>query len=171
MEELFDVKDVFTSVNADDATAYVDKYVYLSNSLAGLRKEVEDNRFVTLDGILEDSNDKRFVYGSKEFSLCIPADKVKQSVALKKYRPFNSVTEFELATGLSIGDVIKRRYVGTEAYIPYVTTYMYIGCGRDTDGRDYVILGGLKLYVDELIDYEYLGGDGWRRLGVAEDER
>ena len=174
MEELFDVKDVFTSVNADDAAAYVDKYVYLSNSLAGLRKDIEDHKIRTLDGVLDDSNDKRFADGEKEFSLCIPMDRVNRPSVVKKYRPFKNILEFEMYTGLSVGNTCTLRRTD----IPYKNsrmTLMYIGYGLDREDRCFVVLGGIQLYMNELINYEYLWAEGsleeWRKFGVPEDER
>ena len=171
-QELFDVKDVFTSVNADDATAYVDKYVYRSNSLAGLRKDVKEHKFCVLDGVLDDSNDKRFVDGERKFSLCLPYDKVKQPHKEKKYRPFKSVMEFELYTGFAVGAKLTVR--GKNWNDSDGMHLMYVGNGMH-DGVETLGLGNMCMPIADWFDYEYLWHEDnleeWRPFGVPEDER
>lgn len=178
-EELFDVKDVFTSVNAQDARAYVNKNVYLSSSLAGLRDNVAKNRFVTLDCILDDDNDRRFVWDDMEYSLCLPLAKVKHRATDKKYRPFKDLAELKEVTGFHVGSSVKLKvynldhvlFIESETLIVDMdTTY----CDLDGSVIGYNIYLGTDSYtLEELLShFKYMNPktNEWQPFGIAEEE-
>ena len=180
--ELFDMVDtdyLFTVVTADRAVDYIGKEVYVADSINDLEQQIKLGIFRILDSIRNTSFELRFNTlnnngSTNAHALCVPADKVKQPPKEKKYRPFENTQEFELYTGLSIGGKCELRSEDI-AYKNSRMTLMYVGYGLDLEDRCFVVLGGIKLYVSELIKYRFHqkrnGADEWIPLGVPEDER
>lgn len=96
----FDIKDVFSWSNAEDAKQYIGKECYFADSIFRLQDNINNNKVYILEKVA--NNDKTDVtslfifYGSvSEFGwrLCLPAEKVTE-IKEKKYRPFKSIDEF-----------------------------------------------------------------------------
>lgn len=93
----FDIKDVFSWSNAEDAKQYIGKYCYFADSLMYLKNIVNKDEKYILKDVFD--NEKYMVQGvfcdvdGDFWGLCLPADKVKE-VEEKKYRPFKGTDEF-----------------------------------------------------------------------------
>ena len=94
----FDIKDVFSWSNAEDAKQYIGKYCYFADSLRYLKDSVNKDINYLLKEVFNNEKDQvqgvfRDVDGDF-WGLCLPAEKVKEVEEPKKYRPFKNADEF-----------------------------------------------------------------------------
>lgn len=94
----FDIKDVFSWSNADQAKKYIGKQCYFADSLRYLKDSVNKDINYMLKEVFNNEKDQvqgifRDVDGDF-WGLCLPAEKVKEVEKPKKYRPFKSTDEF-----------------------------------------------------------------------------
>lgn len=93
----FDIKDVFSWSNAEDAKQYIGKQCYFADSLMYLKNIVnKDEKYILKDVFDNEKNIVQRVFcdvDSDFWGLCLPAEKVIE-IKEKKYRPFKSVDEF-----------------------------------------------------------------------------
>lgn len=95
----FDIKDVFSWSNAEDAKQYIGKQGYFADNLNDLQECVSNNNFKTLFSLdLDPETDVDSIFSITEsdyyYALFLPEEKVKE-VEEKKYRPFKNVAEFK----------------------------------------------------------------------------
>lgn len=171
----FDIKDVFSWSNAEQAKAYINKSGYFADNLDDLRECVSNDNFQTLFSVdLDPKTDVDSVFSITEtdykFALFIPADKVIK-VEEKKYRPFKSIDEFQKETGLDLLSIVHYRLSPSRS----ITSK---GCGVITefntsgsDKTDYITIGDTSFNLNELFNYEYFDKLGkWQPFGVLENE-
>lgn len=170
MIKTFDKKDVFSVLNAEDASRYVGEKGYFADDLQTLKQNVEENRLYKLHKI---SANYTFPFrGEKEydlnnFSLFLPADKVKEE---KKYRPFKDcielcqhvrVTGEDLYAGLTLNIRNKKNKIVRQVL---VTEINY--------GKPFIGLGICLFDLKNLFrGYEWQdeeNGD-WQPFGVLEE--
>lgn len=94
----FDIKDVFSWSNAEDAKQYIGKNGYFADNLHDLQECVSNNSIQTLFSLdLDPETDVDSIFSINEidykYALFIPAEKVTE-IKEKKYRPFKSIDEF-----------------------------------------------------------------------------
>ena len=91
----FDIKDVFSWSNAEEAKTYIGKTGYFNNDFESIKRAIELGGPAVLDRV--DTN-SIWCFKALGVSLCfglfLPADKVKE-VEEKKWRPFKNVAEFK----------------------------------------------------------------------------
>lgn len=176
--KIFDIKDVFSWSNAEEAKQYIGKECYFADSIFTLQDNINNNKVYILEKVA--NNDKTdvtslfiFLGPVSEFrwGLCLPADKVKE-VEEKKYRPFKSIDEFKKETGLDLLSIVHYRYI-TEK--PKTITTIGFGVITDfntcNDENYYITIGDISFNLDELFNYEYLDKQGeWLPFGVLEDD-
>ena len=96
----FDIKDVFSWSNAEDAKQYIGKYCYFADSLRYLKDSVNKDINYLLKEVF--NNEKDQVQGvfcdvdGDFWGLCLPAEKVKEVEEPKKYRPFKNADELQM---------------------------------------------------------------------------
>ena len=162
-KELFDIKDIFTCVNAEAANKYIFKDVYLANSLTQLYSDVEKDKFYILDCVLDNDTDRRFYNGTDSYSICLPVEKVKTKE--ETYRPFKNLEEFTKTLKCTVGDVITYRPKSTHVVHHALLIDMYqINFG-------FVIIGNATIMLENLFDgYEWLDTDEkWKPCGVKNE--
>ena len=93
----FDIKDVFSWSNAEEAKQYIGKECYFADSLNYLKYSLnEDIKYQLKEVLNNEINHVQGVFCDVDgdlWGLCLPADKVKE-VKEKKYRPFKNIDEF-----------------------------------------------------------------------------
>lgn len=171
----FDIKDVFSWSNAEDAKAYLGKECYFADSIFTLQDNINNNKVYILEKVA--NNDKTdvtslFIFfgpvSEFRWGLCLPADKVKKVEEPKKYRPFKDLNEFAKTLNLA-------KILGSEI-IYFVKTTGISGSAIITRESTYktksvITLGGGALSMEDLFDsYEWLDKNGvWKPFGVLDE--
>ena len=96
--KIFDIKDVFSWSNAEEAKQYIGKQGYFANTMTQLRDSINKNEVYILCKIFEDVGNCFYTTESSHsigYDFFLPVDKVKEVEEEKKYRPFKSVNEFQ----------------------------------------------------------------------------
>lgn len=168
----FDIKDVFSWSNADQAKKYIGKQCYFADSLRYLKDSVNRDINYMLKEVFNNEKDQvqgvfRDVDGDF-WGLCLPADKVIE-VEEKKWRAFKDIEEFKKETGLGLLSIVRYRYIIENPRI--ITT---TGVGVITDfstccGTYYITIGDTSFNLDELFNYEYFADNEWKTFGVADE--
>lgn len=167
----FDIKDVFSWSNAEDAKQYIGKQGYFADNLNDLQECVSNNNFKTLFSLdLDPETDVDSIFSITEsdyyYALFLPADKVKE-VEEKKWRAF---TLEEFCNRFSIGTKISfRRKDKTRSIYG-----LFEGCQTDIDETEtlqIIIICNLWYTLNDLFEtYEYLDEHGeWQTFGVLDE--
>lgn len=166
--KIFDKKDVYTCVTAEEAKKYVGKLGYPSNSLNKLKTLINNFAPYSLDKIDLD-NDKPFFYREDGFLFFLPADKVKE-VEEKKWRAFKDIEEFKKETGLGLLSIVRYRYINEKPRIITTTGFGVITDFSTCCDTSYITIGGTSYNLDELFNYEYLDRhSNWQPFGVKDE--
>lgn len=176
--ERFDIKDVFSWSNAEEAKQYIGKECYFADSIFTLQDNINNNKVYILEKVA--NNDKTdvtslfiFLGPVSEFrwGLCLPADKVKEVENLRKYRPFKSIDEFKRETGFDLLSIVHYRYTIEKTRNLSTTGFGVITDFNTTgDDTDYITIGDISFNLNELFNYEYLNKHGnWQPFGVLDE--
>ncbi|MDY6420995.1 MAG: hypothetical protein SPK70_10685 [Succinivibrio dextrinosolvens] len=109
----FDIKDVLSAVNIQEAKQYVGKNGYFGSNLIEIQKAVQDGDADTLGAIDEKAKwGAIFQYafnlvGHNCSTLFLPADKVKDDG--RRYREIDTYKEFIAVTGVALGKILSIR--------------------------------------------------------------
>ena len=166
----FDIKDVFSWSNAEEAKQYIGEKGYFADNLNDLQECVSNNNFQTLFSLdLDPETDVDSIFSITEidykYALFIPAEKVKE-VEEKKYRPFETIEEFIKTIG-DIGTIItyREKKEPSQEMRGIFTGYMW-----DRACRGWILGLGATLYrlenLFELAEYKYK--NEWQPFGVEE---
>lgn len=166
----FDIKDVYSWSNAEEAKQYIGACGYFADSLADLQECVSNNNIMRLFNIcLEPKIDVDSVFSLAEtdyqYALFLPVDKVKE-VKEKKYRPFETIEEFVKTIG-DIGTIItyREKKEPSKEMRGIFTGYMW-----DRACRGWILGLGATLYrlenLFELAEYKYK--NEWQPFGIEE---
>lgn len=169
----FDIKDVFSWSNAEDAKQYIGKVGYFADNVDDLQECVNNDNFQTLFSInLDPKIDVDSIFSitemDYEYALFIPADKVIEVETEKKYRPFETIEEFVKTIG-DIGTIItyREKKEPSQEMRGIFTGYMW-----DRACRGWILGLGATLYrlenLFELAEYKYK--NEWQPFGVLENE-
>lgn len=164
----FDIKDVFSWSNAEDAKQYIGKKGYFADNLNDLQECVSNNNFQTLFSLdLDPKTDVDSIFSITEidykYALFIPADKVIE-VKEKKYRPFESVDEFMNHLNFKC---LMNNYIKVED-INASEIYELMIVGAFVNGLVLPLYGALTM--DELFRKFNICIDGnWQHFGVLEE--
>lgn len=161
----FDIKDVFSWSNAEDAKQYIGKEGYFSNNFSALKIKVRNCDELTMlknidsYGICCFNTDENF----EGFGLFLPADKIKEIEEPKKYRPFKSTDEF--LKFYKVGQVVhlKNKNNNLEQLTSIVSVFINCYCC--------VCLGinnGALPFEDLFKKYEIEINGKWQPFGVEE---
>ena len=94
----FDIKDVFTWSNAEDAKQYIGKECYFADRLEDLKNDVDrDIKYILQDVSNQEQDFIHSVFCDSDldrWGMCLPAEKVKEVEEPKQYRPFKNADEF-----------------------------------------------------------------------------
>ena len=164
----FDIKDVFSWSNAEDAKQYIGKKGYFADNLNDLQECVSNNNFQTLFSLdLDPETDVDSIFSITEidykYALFLPADKVKEVEEPKKYRKFNSTDEF--LKFYKVGQVVhlKNKNNNLEQLTSIVSVFINCYCC--------VCLGinnGALPFEDLFKKYEIEINGKWQPFGVEE---
>lgn len=159
----FDRKDVYSVLNAEDASQYVGEKGYFANTLSALKDKVYKNILSTLDDVNQ-LNDYPFITDTEEcYLFFLLEDKVKE-IEEKKWRPF---TLEEFLNKFSIGLKISYRNKNKK----FSAYMLFVGYFESEVTREPIIMIGLTGYsLDDFFKkYEYLDEHGeWQPFGVKE---
>ena len=166
----FDIKDVFSWANCEEAKQYIDKEGYFAHTLSQLDDRIQKFDFCTLEKIC-DSNTNCFCRKGDGamcyWSMFLPVDKVKE-VEEKKWRAFKSIDEFKIETGLDLLNIVHYRLNPSRSIIStgygVITEFNTSG----SDKTDYITIGDTSFNLNELFNYEYLDDNEWKPFGVLE---
>ena len=169
MTKTFDKKDVFSVLNAEDASRYVGEKGYFADDLQTLKQNVEENRLYKLHKI---SANYTFPFrGEKEydlnnFSLFLPANKVREE---KTYRPFKDCAElcqYVRVTGEDLYAGLTLNIRNKENKIVRQVLVTEINYGKPFIGLGICLFDLKKLYRN----YEWQDEDNgvWHPFGVEE---
>lgn len=169
----FDIKDVFSWSNAEDAKQYIDKYCYFSSRLDTLKKAVnEDTKYILqkvctqedafVNGVFRDVDDDCW-------GLCLPAEKVIEVGEPKKWRAFKSIDEFKKETGLDLLHIVHYRLSPSRSITSKGSGVITEFNTSGSDKTDYITIGDTAFNLNELFNYEYFDKLGkWHPFGVEE---
>ncbi len=164
MLKLFDKKDVFTILNAEEARVYEDRVGYFGDSLDELQNAVEENDYDVLIRVITTKDVVRpfmHVPGPcdclRPHALFLPVEKVNREE--DHYRPL-TLNEFNEI--FKLGQIITFRsedFFGKRMYTGYT-------CGKNSNCK--VDLSGHLYDLDELFEnFEYQNTNGdWCRFGM-----
>lgn len=110
MSKTFDRKDVYSVLNAEDASQYVGTKGYFADTLSCLNEKVRKNMLDPLDDVNQ-LHDFPFISYVTGFLFFLPADKVKEVEEEKKWRAFKDIEEFKKETGLGLLSIVRYRYI------------------------------------------------------------
>jgi hypothetical protein len=128
----FDMKDIYSWSNAEDAKQYIGKYCYFADKLDTLKEKVNKNKMSMLQDVLNPGeNYVQNIFCNTTDScwgLCLPADKVIE-VKEKKYRPFKNIDEFFTTLELELGQsiVLRDKFTQKEKRTVVLTGYIENG--------------------------------------------
>lgn len=173
MKWLFDRKDVFSALNAEDAEKFVqEKFGYFADSLEELNTVINNRDNYLLKCVEDYTYDKRFMYEEEDgevFHTCffLPEDKI---LAVKsEYRPFKYISEWRVGTDTDLGDKIYIREKGNEDIWEGV---IISGFSCNSHGELVKVILGGRLYTPKLLldECEFQNADTaeWCRFGVEE---
>lgn len=168
----FDIKDVFSWSNAENAKKYIGKGGYFADSLKDLQECVSNNNVRQLFTIcLEPEIDVDSVFTVSEidyqYALFLPVEKIKKVEEPKKYRPF-TLEEFNKV--IPMGTVFKYKYKRNNVNDIYSVYYH-----ANLDGEN----GFQAIFFENSYhDFDYcfnemklfLNGD-WKPFGVEDKEQ
>lgn len=147
----FDIKDVISITNAEDAMLYVGTKGYTAVCLYDDINKWEECTLVGVNGnrVIEYCfTVSHELTGDFYRGLFLPADKVKNE---RKYRPYKDTDEF--CEHHELGDIITYRNINNTQV---VVNEMFIGYSND-----YINLGGIGLNLETLFEvYEFKNADG-----------
>ena len=170
MKWLFDRKDVYSTLNAEDAEQFVqEKYGYFADSLEELNTVINNRDNFKLACVEDYTYDKRFMYeedGEKiHTSLFLPEDKI---LAVKtELRPIKTIEEWKETVGANIGQIIQIRAKGQDIrHVNLIVSGFSFVHGNQIEK---VILGGF-LYTPKTLfsECEFYKDGQWCRFGVEE---
>lgn len=167
----FDIKNVFSWSNAEDAKQYIGKECYFADSIFRLQDNINNNEVHILKGVVNKDKTvvtRLFTFDDSDcvsvfyWGLCLPADKVTEVEEPKKWRAFTDIGEFQCVTNKFIGDIIevKSDWDGRV----YRCLIMWA-----TDG--YIGMAGLRfsLLIDLFEHYQWKDSNNeWQPFGVEE---
>lgn len=169
----FDVKDVYSVLNAEEAREYVGTKGYFAYTLSSLKEKVLKNVVATLDDINQ-LQDYPFITNGSQYGLFfLPVSKVKE-IEKKKYRPFKDIQEFLMY--YKIGDFIqlkvKPKDIETENDGGEISG-LFVGYRTYTDEKSvYVLIGGLYFQLNDIDEMSTLqiknSNNEWQPFGVEE---
>lgn len=169
----FDIKDVFSWSNAEDAKQYIGKQCYFADTLRYLEQNINDDISYILQDVVNGKECQvQEVFRDVDYDgwgLCLPAEKVKEVEEPKKWRAFKSIDEFKKETGLDLLSIVHYRYIIEK---PRNLTTTGFGVITDfctcSDNTYYITIGDTSFNLNELFDYEYLVDGVWKPFGVEE---
>lgn len=168
----FDIKDVFSWSNAEDAKQYIGKEGYFADNLNDLQECVSNNNFQTLFSLdLDPETDVDSIFSITEidykYALFIPADKVKE-VKEKKWRPFKTIEEFFDIYNKNVGSLITYRVKVNP--LREITTSI-IGYIKEANGEDQLQIGLSSLQLSTWHEItEIWNEESWQPFGVEDKE-
>ena len=171
----FDIKDVFSWSNAEQAKAYIGREGYFADSLKELQECVSNDYFYTLSSINFDSNtdvDSIFSITNIDYrcALFLPVDKVIKVEEPKKWRAFRSIDEFKNKTGLDLLHIVHYRLTSNGSIVSTGYGVITEFC-TSVDKSDYITIGDVSFNLNELFNYEYKNDNDdneWQPFGVEE---
>lgn len=164
----FDIKDVFSWSNAEDAKQYIGKYCYFADKLGDLENQVKKDKRYKLQRVsLLEMVHSVFFADDEFWGLCLPADKVKE-VEEKKWRAFRTIEEFKKTFNAGIGRVFELRSKEDHLKIRVCVCTGY----REYDSKLISFMfGNLELSTNVCFDmYEVFNEntEEWQPFGVEE---
>lgn len=169
----FDIKDVYSVINADEAREYVGTKGYFAYTISSLKEKVLKNIVATLDDINQ-LQDYPFITNGQEYSLFfLPVSKVKD-IEKKKYRPFKDIQEFLMY--YKIGELIELKLKPKDIETEYDGGEMvgaFVGYRTYTDEKAmYVLIGGLYFQINDVEEMNTTqiknSNNEWQPFGVEE---
>lgn len=169
----FDIKDVFSWSNAEQAKAYIGKYCYFADSLQYLKRQVNQDITFKLKSVFNiDSYPVQGVFCDIDndfWGLCLPADKVKEVKEPKKWRAFKTIEEFFDIYNKNIGSLITYRIKANP--LREVTTSI-MGYIKEANIEDQLQLGVATLKLSawhEVMEIWNEDEESWQPFGVLEE--
>ncbi len=153
----FEIKDVLSAVNIQEAMQYVGKTGYFGNNLIEIQKAVQDRVADTLGAIDEKANwGAIFQYdfnlvGHNCSTLFLPADKVKDDG--KRYREIDTYKEFIAVTNVDLGKILSIRLRDNPEIETSGILSSIVECKNKLQGVD---IGGASYTMHDLFKrYEF----------------
>ena len=159
----FDIKDVFSWSNAENAKEYIGKYCYFADTLANLEYGVNENIAYMLQKVC---NDKKCqvheVFRDNDddgWGLCLPVDKVIEVKEPERWRAYKNFDEFDYAVSDTVHLRLKHKH--SSEYIYLITGFNYKENSISING----VMGNFENFFDM---YEIFNGNEWQPFGVRE---
>lgn len=164
----FDIKDVFSWSNAEDAKQYIGKQCYFADTLRYLEQNINDDISYILQDVVNGKECQvHEVFRDVDYDgwgLCLPAEKVKEVEEPKKYRPF---TLEEFNKKIPMGTVFKYRYKGQKC-IKSIYYHANLDC---ESGYQAIFFEDCNLNLGYCFETMELFLDGkWQPFGILEDD-
>ena len=158
----FDRKDVYSVLNAEDASQYVGKKGYFAHTLSGLKDKVYKNILSPLDDVNQ-LNDYPFITDGECYLFFIPENKVKGVEEPKKWRAFRTFEEFVLVVGL-IGCHVRFRFkddISNEFFTLIV--------GFNYEAQTVTINNSIYSFKELFKKFEFYKNQEWQPFGVLDE--
>lgn len=169
----FDIKDVFSWSNAEDAKQYIGKEGYFADNLNDLQECVSNNNFQTLFSLdLDPETDVDSIFSITEidykYALFIPVDKVKEVEEPKKWRTFKTIEEFFDIYNKNVGSLITYRIKSNP--LREITTSI-MGYIKEANREDQLQIGVATLQLStwhEVMEIWNEDEESWQPFGIKE---